>query len=71
MIYSKVAIDYSKGMVIFDPITNNTYTDKQAKELGPDIKQRLILKPNKIGCKVHTIKELEELMKNENISKYE
>ena len=51
-VYSSKAIDYSKGTTIIDLKTNKTYTNDEAKQLPPEIRSRLVNKPNKIGCYV-------------------
>lgn len=67
MIYSEVAIDYKEGLSIYDPVTKQTFTDEEAREQPKEVRQRLIMKPNKIGCYVLTIEECDEiLMKNES-----
>ena len=65
MIWNKDAIDYSAGLDIYDNITNRIYTEEEAKALPKDseIRHRLILKPRKIGCLVHTLEELNEIIK--------
>ena len=55
-IYSKYAIDYLKGIDIYDPLTKKIYTQKEAQILPKTIKIRLINKPRKIGCYVEDIK---------------
>jgi len=54
-VYSPVAIDYDEGVTITDPETGETYTNEEAKLQSKEIRSRLILKPNKIGC--YVIKE--------------
>ena len=63
MIYSSVAIDYSVGIDIYDPVNGKVYKPEEAIILSEEIKSRLINKPRKIGCWVHTNEELEEILK--------
>jgi len=63
MIWSDLAIDYSKGVDIYDLKENKIYTYEEAKAEKPDIRKRLINKPRKIGCYVLTLEECDELLK--------
>ena len=54
IIYSKDAIDYSKGVQIYDPDTGLYYTEEEARALTQIRRKRLILKPRKVGCYVRT-----------------
>lgn len=63
MIYNEFAIDYSEGVVIFDPVTSITYDEESARQLTVEIKKRLILKPNKIGCYIMTNEEAQLCLK--------
>jgi hypothetical protein len=49
-IWNPVAIDYSAGVDIYDPITGIVYTDEEAKMQQKDVRSRLLLRGRKIGC---------------------
>jgi len=69
MIWSKYAIDYSKGLDIIDYETNIIYTDDEAKKLDKEIQHRLILQPRKIGAWVYTLEECKQIMKEKENDK--
>ena len=58
MIWSDVAIDYSVGIDIYDPIEDKIYTQQEAEKLPQKIKSRLVNKGRVIGCWVKELKEL-------------
>lgn len=62
MIWSNFAIDYSAGLTIYDALIGIKYSNEQARQLPKEIQQRLVMKPNKIGCYVLTAEEAEEIM---------
>ena len=57
-VWNPTAIDYSKGTIIYDPVTGKEFTDDEAKQQAPNVRSRLCLKGKKIGCFVKTIEEL-------------
>ena len=63
MIYSEHAIDYSKGVDIYDNMTGSYYTESEARLLAPEVRSRLTMKPRKIGCYVLTIEECDDIFK--------
>lgn len=62
MIWSSKAIDYGQGFKITHCKTNLTYTEEEANLLPNDVKKNLVLRPNKIGTNVLTIKECKVIM---------
>ena len=67
LVWNPVAIDYSLGVDIYDPITDTIYTEKEANVCSGDIKSRLVNKPRKIGCWVMTTEEAREVLKLRNL----
>jgi hypothetical protein len=59
-IYSDVAIDYKKGLDIYDSVTKRIYSDEEAHMLPKKVKSRLTMRPRKIGTWVKTLEELGE-----------
>lgn len=68
MIWNPIAIDYSKGIVIYDPVTMIEYTEEQAKTQSDIIKRRLCLRGKVIGCWVYSLDEI-KMMENETSPK--
>jgi hypothetical protein len=64
MIWNPDAIDYSKGVDIYDPETDTVYTDEQAKTQPKEIRTRLLLRGRSTGCWVLDLDVLERI-KNE------
>ena len=53
-VWNSKAIDYSKGVRIYNPDTGIYYTEEQARLCNPETNHKLCLKANKIGCYVMT-----------------
>jgi len=53
MIWNKDAVDYSKGVRIVDCLTGFEYSEAEARRQSVEVKKRLILTPNKVGCWVY------------------
>jgi len=54
-VWSQFAIDYSKGIDIYDPVEKKIYTDSEARQAPREIQTRLINKPRVVGCYVEDI----------------
>jgi len=63
-VWSPKAIDYSQGFQITDSKTKQVYSHEEANTLPQEIKTRLVLKPNKIGCYVMTTQEAIQCVKD-------
>lgn len=55
-VWSDVAVDYSGGVDIFDPVTGIVYTHGEAIQEKQDVKSRLTLRPKKTGAWVRCVK---------------
>ena len=64
-VYNPIAIDYRKGVDVYDPQTGFTYTEEQAHKQSPEVRKRLIIKARKIGCWVMDLHEAEIALKNQ------
>jgi len=54
-VWNPVAIDYSKGVDIYDPIENKIYTDSEARQTSKEIQSRLTMRGRVIGAFVEGV----------------
>jgi hypothetical protein len=66
-IWSDKAIDYRKGVDIYDPELHVVYSPLEAREAPLHIRSRLINKPRKVGCWVLTIEECNTILKQRRL----
>ena len=59
-VFNSVAIDYDKGVDIYDPVEKRTMDEEEARKASQEVKKRLTLRGRTIGCWVMTTEEAKQ-----------
>ena len=62
MIYSPLAIDYEKGLRIYDPFTKKNLSEEEAINSPAIVRSRLLNKSINIGCEVLSLEEANNII---------
>jgi len=62
-VWNPLAIDYSKGVDIYDPVEKRTLDEKEARKVSKEVKKRLTIRGRVIGCWVMTTEEAKQCFK--------